>query len=88
MHIGHFTALPRLTLQAGLANTVPGAGVGPLGLHHHDHADDAFEVPPTAMSGAMTGAMDLDPPKMPASLKPASKWKIKKKSGLRIMVDA
>ncbi|RSH90226.1 hypothetical protein EHS25_001560 [Saitozyma podzolica] len=84
VHHGAFTALPKLTLQAGLAQSIM---PGTLGHYHPNHdlraAPDDFRPPPT---GALSPKR-VDAPVTSRPNRPKGRWRERKKAGLTVRVD-
>jgi hypothetical protein len=84
VHHSAFTALPKLTLQAGLAQSIM---PGKLGHYHPNHglraAPDDFRPPPT---GALSPKR-VDAPVTSRPNRPKGRWRERKKAGLTVRVD-
>jgi hypothetical protein len=81
VHHGAFTALLKLTLQAGLAQSIVPGTLG----HFHPNQDvraapDDFRPPPT-------GALSPMRVEAPVTTRSKGRWRERKKAGLTVRVD-
>lgn len=87
VHHGAFTALPKLTLQAGLAQSIMPGTLG----HFHPNQDlraapaapDDFRPPPT---GALSPKR-VEAPATTRQNRAKGRWRERKKAGLTVRVD-